>query len=292
MDNFALSPSTSADASIAEESTKTSGVPPTKLSPEVIPRHMPSSSIGEVLPGLLWVGNLMSVTKIESLVQISTERRTTRDEMHTSSASIRTIDSTSLSEKKAIVTVISILSNTNLIKFVTDALQRLRQDHLLQKEQYRLTQTDGTVEEDVIRKSIDNLDITDSKDATTNPSHDNSLEEQEDARTPMELEIRHVVVPLKDSLDSDLLSVLPDALDAIDKALDHGICLVHCAKGASRSVSVIIAYLLSRHPDKFNSFDDALRHVRIARPQAMPNARFAADLRRYEKDWKAKQHAK
>ena len=62
------------------------------------------------------------------------------------------------------------------------------------------------------------------------------------------------------------------------------ICLVHCAKGASRSASIVIGYLLSRYPDEFPSFDDALGHVRRVRPHALPNVRFAVDLRRYAKD--------
>ena len=109
--------------------------------------------------------------------------------------------------------------------------------------------------------------------------------------------INNIVIPLKDTVDSNLSSLLPNALAAIDKALgtihscsSTGIneiennpqrkCLVHCAKGESRSVSVIVAYLLIRHSHTFSSFDEALLHVRTVRPQAMPNVGFALLLRR------------
>ena len=64
------------------------------------------------------------------------------------------------------------------------------------------------------------------------------------------------------------------------------ICLVHCAKGASRSVSVVMAYLMSRHSDRFKSFDEALSHIRTVRPQASPNIGFALELRKFEKELK------
>ena len=110
-------------------------------------------------------------------------------------------------------------------------------------------------------------------DATSNNAAD-------DRSRRITIGINHIVIPLKDTVDSDL-SLLPNALTAIDEALgnnvtlsspstndclptefDHDdekyhnqrrICLVHCARGASRSVSVIVAYLLSRHSHAFNT---------------------------------------
>lgn len=107
--------------------------------------------------------------------------------------------------------------------------------------------------------------------------------------------INHVVIPLKDTVNSDLKSILPNAMSAIDEALfDHHrcsdiedwhhnpqtrICLVHCAKGKSRSVAIIVAYLLTRHSHSFTTFDEALRHIRTVRPQALPNIGFSVILR-------------
>lgn len=212
------------------------------LSHDVVSRHMPSSSAGEVLPGL-WIGNLMSVSHLDNLSQQSTS-----SDISSSNKSLR---------KNVIITVISVLSNPNLIRFATDAL-----------EQQRLKYANNA------QFSI--------------------------------IDINHIIIPLKDAVDSDISSVLPNALESIDEAL-HGtninsssssdgdnnksnnlrrICLVHCAKGASRSVSVVMAYLLSRHSDRFKSFDEALRHIRTVRPQAAPNIGFALALKRYEPELK------
>ena len=214
------------------------------LSHDVVSRHMPSSSAGEVLPGL-WIGNLMSVSHLDNLSQQSTS-----SDISSSNKSLR---------KNVIITVISVLSNPNLIRFATDAL-----------EQQRLKYANNDAQEVSI------------------------------------IDINHIIIPLKDAVDSDILSLLPNALESIDEAL-HGtninsssssdgdnensnnlqrICLVHCAKGASRSVSVVMAYLLSRHSVRFKSFDEALTHIRTVRPQAAPNIGFALALKRYEPELK------
>jgi hypothetical protein len=198
-----------------------------------------NESMGEVLPNL-WVGNLMSVSKL-----LQTQAAPPHLHLTTS------------------ITIISVLSNKNLIRLVKDIL-----------EQYRLKQ--GT---------------DDVNSATC---------------------IRHEVIELKDVAESDLLSILPDALKLVDEALGHHpnnhdrsfqtipvcnkndneendingqlrrICLVHCARGASRSVSVAIAYLLSRHRSRFKSFEEALQHVRRVRPVASPNVGFSSALKRFE----------
>lgn len=202
-----------------------------------------NESMGEVLPGL-WVGNLMSVSKL-------LQTQAAPPHLHLT------------------ITIISVLSNQNLIRLVKDIL-----------EQHRLKQgTDGV-----------------NNSATC---------------------IRHEVIELKDLAESDLLSMLPDALKLVDEALGHHqtisdndnhdrsshaipicdksdneendidgrqrrICLVHCARGASRSVAVVIAYLLSRHRSRFKSFDEALQHVRRVRPVASPNVGFSLALKRFE----------
>ena len=213
------------------------------LSHDVVSRHMPSSSAGEVLPRL-WIGNLMSVSHLDNLSQQSTS-----SDISSSNKSLR---------KNVIITVISVLSNPNLIRFATDALEQQRLKYANNDAQFSL------------------------------------------------FDIHHVIIPLKDAVDSDIISVLPNALESIDEAL-HGtninsssssdgdnnksnnlqrICLVHCAKGASRSVSVVMAYLLSRHSVRFKSFDEALTHIRTVRPQAAPNIGFALALKRYERELK------
>lgn len=215
------------------------------------------NAAGEVLPGL-WVGNLMSAFHLGHLAQESTD-----------------IGSSSTDRRVAVVvTVISVLSNPNLIKLVTDALEGQRR-------------------------------LKVGKPATSNNAENYRYRR-------IIIGINHIVIPLKDTVDSDLSSLLPNALTAIDEALGKNvtlsspstndclptefdrddvkyhnqrrICLVHCARGASRSVSVIVAYLISRYSHAFNTFDEALRHVRTVRPQAIPNVGFARELLRMERN--------
>ncbi|PFH58478.1 hypothetical protein XA68_13620 [Ophiocordyceps unilateralis] len=66
---------------------------------------------------------------------------------------------------------------------------------------------------------------------------------------------RHVVIEIDDVDDSDLLIELPRAVRFIADGLDgqgKGAVFVHCAAGKSRSVAVIIAYLLWRFPRRFD----------------------------------------
>ena len=62
----------------------------------------------------------------------------------------------------------------------------------------------------------------------------------------------------------------------IDNAIeDNGIVLIHCKAGISRSVTILISYLMS----KFNiTAKDALKIVRENRPQVNPNYGFMKQL--------------
>ena len=209
------------------------------LSPEVLSRHIPQSSAGQVLSGL-WIGNLMSVSHLDDIIST-----TPRSGSNTSLVSDE-------KKKDVVITVISVLSNPNLIRLATDLMGKQRN-----------------------KKDAEDCNSTD---------------------------IKHVVIQLKDTVDSDLSSILPSALEAIDRALlgqnsnmqstrdeknsdnIQRICLVHCAKGNSRSVSVVMAYLMSRHSDSFKSFDEALSHIRTVRPQASPNIGFALELLKFERE--------
>jgi len=87
-------------------------------------------------------------------------------------------------------------------------------------------------------------------------------------------------VPIDDALHEDLLSQLPSATEFIHAArsAQHAV-LVHCAQGRSRSVSVVIAYLM-RYVGM--SCDKALEAVVRARSVAGPNPAFMQQLRLYE----------
>ena len=56
--------------------------------------------------------------------------------------------------------------------------------------------------------------------------------------------------------------------------------LVHCAAGASRSATIVIAYLMWKNKMKF---DDALQLVKEIRPNVWPNEGFQDQLKLFEK---------
>ena len=56
--------------------------------------------------------------------------------------------------------------------------------------------------------------------------------------------------------------------------------LVHCAAGASRSATIVIAYLMWKNKMNFN---DALQFVKNKRPIIWPNAGFKEQLKMFEK---------
>lgn len=100
----------------------------------------------------------------------------------------------------------------------------------------------------------------------------------------------HLQIPITDEETTNLLDDLPRATEFIESALfppgtdssdkkHHGEVLVHCAQGKSRSVSVIVAYLMK----KYNlSYTHALHAVTRKVADAEPNAGFAEQLDVYK----------
>ncbi|CAI7900335.1 unnamed protein product [Closterium sp. NIES-53] len=83
-----------------------------------------------------------------------------------------------------------------------------------------------------------------------------------------------------DSPEVDLISRFQECFAAIDAAKAAGGCaLVHCFAGRSRSVTVVVAYLMAR---RAMTVDEALLLVRGLRPEANPNAGFVQQLREWE----------
>ncbi|KNE62082.1 hypothetical protein AMAG_07336 [Allomyces macrogynus ATCC 38327] len=87
-----------------------------------------------------------------------------------------------------------------------------------------------------------------------------------------------------------ILPVLPQAIAYMAAAEEENtLVLVHCAAGCSRSVAMVMAYLLHRGSTRNSGEDDArsgedavtgaLRFVQRVRPQAQPNASFMYQLR-------------
>eukprot|EP00042_Codosiga_hollandica_P037269 m.291546 g.291546 ORF g.291546 m.291546 type:complete len:90 (-) comp55099_c0_seq3:50-319(-) len=77
---------------------------------------------------------------------------------------------------------------------------------------------------------------------------------------------------------------ISDALDLCLPFIEEAVTarsavLVHCNAGVSRSVTVVLAYLMRKQGF---ALDDALALVKDKRPCAQPNSGFLAQLRKLE----------
>ncbi|XP_028846464.1 dual specificity protein phosphatase 19 [Denticeps clupeoides] len=80
--------------------------------------------------------------------------------------------------------------------------------------------------------------------------------------------------------DTDITAHLQECSQFIEQAREErGVVLVHCNTGVSRSVAVVIGYLMSREG---LSFQDALACVKSARPTSSPNPGFIEQLKNYK----------
>ncbi|CAJ1380380.1 unnamed protein product [Effrenium voratum] len=83
-------------------------------------------------------------------------------------------------------------------------------------------------------------------------------------------------LPMQDSPEEQLAPFLEDALGFLSEAKARGEkCLVHCSAGSSRSVAIVLAYLILS--EKL-PLCDALALLRARRPRARPNVGFARQL--------------
>jgi len=83
-------------------------------------------------------------------------------------------------------------------------------------------------------------------------------------------------VPLQDLPNEQLASHLPQAFAFMDRAkAAGGKCLVHCRMGISRSVSVVLAYLVMRQGRRLSQ---AWEHMTTCHPAARPNRGFVEQL--------------
>lgn len=91
--------------------------------------------------------------------------------------------------------------------------------------------------------------------------------------------VKWLRLPVRDASDEDLFTYFPAAVSFLDSArAQRGVSVVHCQAGASRSVAVIVAYLISHAW----SLEDALHHVKCLRSAANPNPGFLAQLTQWE----------
>lgn len=88
--------------------------------------------------------------------------------------------------------------------------------------------------------------------------------------------------PIADNDSQSIGTVLPHCLEFIrDAHRSGGRVMVHCVKGVSRSVTIAVAYLISRSGPAW-SLAAALSRIRAVRPQALPNQNFRLQLAHYE----------
>ena len=89
-------------------------------------------------------------------------------------------------------------------------------------------------------------------------------------------------IKIADDRSSDIKQWFHALADDIHSKLEKGEKIyVHCHQGASRSPTVIIAYLIKHRQ---MSYDDALEHVVKMRDLASPNAGFLTQLQEFHHD--------
>ena len=101
---------------------------------------------------------------------------------------------------------------------------------------------------------------------------------------PNSLHNKHLL--LNDVDDAPLLEYIPDAIEFIASHRSKGDnVLVHCALGKSRSVAVVIAYILSLHAvSEGMKVADALAYVKLKRPIAAPISGFISQLQKFNNE--------
>ncbi|XP_047977972.1 dual specificity protein phosphatase 1-like isoform X1 [Salvia hispanica] len=89
------------------------------------------------------------------------------------------------------------------------------------------------------------------------------------------------IIQVRDTEDVKLSQYFDECFAFIDEAkASGGGVLVHCFLGRSRSVTIIIAYLMFKHG---MSLSEAVEHVRVKRPTMCPNQGFISQLEEYAK---------
>jgi protein-tyrosine phosphatase len=83
---------------------------------------------------------------------------------------------------------------------------------------------------------------------------------------------------LYDSEYTKIEKYFPQSNEFIDEGNKNGKILVHCGAGVSRSVSLVVAYIIQKlsHP-----FSEAFKIIKEKRTIAKPNPGFERQLRNY-----------
>lgn len=100
------------------------------------------------------------------------------------------------------------------------------------------------------------------------------------------LKIKWLHIPIDDDPGQALFDFFAKSCKFIEKRLSKGdSVLVHCWAGASRSVTLVCAYLVLVH--KYD-VDSALKFVKEKRSKALPNIGFLRQLRKFEENCKGR----
>jgi predicted protein tyrosine phosphatase len=100
-------------------------------------------------------------------------------------------------------------------------------------------------------------------------------------------------ISMKDNSDTIIFKYFSKVFQFIDsvRETENGKILVHCQAGISRSVSMVMAYLIwnrdlvnSKSDNKLDSFDNVLEFVKAIRPIAGPNIDFCLQLQYFLKE--------
>ena len=85
---------------------------------------------------------------------------------------------------------------------------------------------------------------------------------------------------MHDTKQSSIAAQFEEALAFLDAAKSAGgRCLVHCLVGASRSVSICLAFMIAK---AMMTLRVAFAQCKVARPIAKPNRHFCTELIAYE----------
>ncbi|XP_074381978.1 dual specificity protein phosphatase 1-like [Apium graveolens] len=94
-------------------------------------------------------------------------------------------------------------------------------------------------------------------------------------------DFKYRTVDVQDRHDVNIAQYFDDCIGFIDEAKEMGgNVLVHCFVGRSRSVTIVVAYLIKKHG---MSYSEALQHVKSKRAIASPNSGFLLQLQNFEK---------
>ncbi|KAL3812692.1 hypothetical protein ACJIZ3_013960 [Penstemon smallii] len=151
----------------------------------------------------------------------------------------------------------------------------------------RITQATKIIKEDIIPCKIEEDLYLGSLGSANNKSALISLNVTHILTVANSLPIAHPndfkykIIEVRDRSDVSLLPFFDECFAFIEEArTTGGAVLVHCFAGRSRSVTIIVAYLMFKNG---MSLSEAMEHVKGKRPVVSPNSGFMLQLANYER---------